>query len=590
MRRFWTVDIIITLVRIRQSQKLLLTLQPVKKDTMRHSPAKVDRLFETSWEVCNKVGGIYTVLSTKALTLQRLYKDKVIFIGPDVWSDENPSPYFVESARLLRPWRRGGHLPEGVSVRVGRWNIPGNPVAILVRFDGMYAVKNEVYGEMWRHFGVDSLHAYGDYDESCCFALAAAAVISSICEFYTLEGKNVIAHFDEWTTGMGLLWTKLHVPYVSTVFTTHATCIGRSICGNGKPLYSYLRGYNGDQMAQELNMQSKHSLEKAAAHNADSFTTVSEVTAAECGQLLEKLPDIVTPNGFENDFVPAGADFVVRRRAARARLLDIAEALTGHSFGDSTFIVATSGRCEYRNKGIDMYLDAVDRIRRDARVAGRDILALVLVPAWARGPRPDLSAAIANHADGPLAEPVITHWLNNPDSDPILGRIRQIGFNVNRDAHTLCIYVPCYLSGQDGIVGLSYYDTLIGLDATVFPSYYEPWGYTPLESIAFGVPTVTTSLSGFGQWILSNFGNGFGACGVRVVNRDDDNYNEATDSIVSALAELVNDDAGTRAAVSGAAVKASGQAAWSHFIRYYTEAYATALDNGYRRMSENKGK
>ena len=271
---------------------------------MKFDPVNLDMIFETSWEVCNKIGGIYTVLSTKAQTLQNLYKDKTIFIGPDVWTEDNPSPYFSEVPSLLKPWRDKALLPEGVSVRVGRWNIPGKPIVILVNFQGMYRLKDYYYGEMWARFGVDSLYAYGDYDEGCAFALAAGAVIESICSYKRMRHKNVLAHFDEWTTGMGLLYTKWKVPFVGTIFTTHATSIGRSICGNGKPLYDYLPGYNGDQMARELNIESKHSLEKAAAHAADCFTTVSDVTAAECEQLLDRRPDVVTPNGFPADWAP----------------------------------------------------------------------------------------------------------------------------------------------------------------------------------------------------------------------------------------------------------------------------------------------
>ncbi|MDE6459575.1 MAG: glycogen/starch synthase, partial [Paramuribaculum sp.] len=213
---------------------------------MDSSMVALDLLFETSWEVCNKIGGIYTVLSTKAKTLQKLYKDKVIFIGPDVWSDETPSPYFLESNSILEDWKAKAKLPKGVSVRTGRWDIPGKPIVILVKFDGMYDVKDQYYSEMWSRFGVDSLHAYGDYDESCTFSIAAGAVIESVCAFnkVTLKSKkNVIAHFDEWQTGMGLLYVKWKLPQVATIFTTHATSIGRSICGNGKPLYGYLDAY-----------------------------------------------------------------------------------------------------------------------------------------------------------------------------------------------------------------------------------------------------------------------------------------------------------------------------------------------------------
>ncbi len=146
---------------------------------MENTTMALDLLFETSWEVCNKIGGIYTVLSTKAKTLQKLYKDKVIFIGPDVWNAENPSPYFKESASLLKAWKADTGLPEGVSVRVGRWDVPGNPLVVLVKFDAMYAQNDALFGEMWNRYGVDSLHAYGDYGEACAFSHAAGLVIEA---------------------------------------------------------------------------------------------------------------------------------------------------------------------------------------------------------------------------------------------------------------------------------------------------------------------------------------------------------------------------------------------------------------------------
>ena len=179
---------------------------------MVNSESKLDLLFETSWEVCNKVGGIYAVLSTKAKTLQKLYKDKIVFIGPDLWSAENPSPYFKESKSLLKDWQKNAVFPDGMKVRVGRWDIPGKPIVILVDFKSLFTYKDILYAEMWNRFSVDSLHAYGDYDESCMFAYASALVIESIYRYEGLSGKNVIAHFDEWTTGMGLLYVKAHLP------------------------------------------------------------------------------------------------------------------------------------------------------------------------------------------------------------------------------------------------------------------------------------------------------------------------------------------------------------------------------------------
>ncbi|MDE7452018.1 MAG: glycosyltransferase, partial [Paramuribaculum sp.] len=409
--------------------------------------------------------------------------------------------------------------------------------------------------------------------------------IESVCLFYkatTKSKKNVIAHFDEWQTGMGLLYVKWKLPQVATIFTTHATSIGRSICGNGKPLYGYLNGYNGDVMARELNMEAKHSLEKAAAHAADCFTTVSDVTARECEQLLDLRPQVVTPNGFEKNFVPARSKFDDARAVARKKLIDVAEALTGRIFPENTMLVATSGRCEYRNKGIDVYLDAVASLGfSDIK---RPVVAFVMVPAWMKEPRPDLKEAVASEAKSGIADPVITHWLNNPGEDPIINRIHGIGFTNDKFSHTYVVYVPCYLNGTDGIFDSAYYDLLIGMDATVFPSYYEPWGYTPLESVAFGVPTVTTSLSGFGQWILSTTDNKFSSCGVNVIARGDDNYPQVVENISGALQLLNNAGDEEIAKISQAASKTASKAAWSYFITYYIEAFEVALASKNKRL------
>ncbi len=548
---------------------------------MNKATVKIDLLFETSWEVCNKIGGIYTVLSTKAKTLQKLHKDKTIFIGPDVWSEENPSPFFIESRTLLKEWKAQAQLPDGVTVRVGRWDIPGKPIVVLVKFDAMYSVKDSFYGDMWNWYGVDSLHAYGDYDEACAFSHAAGIVIESICRVQGTQGKNIIAHFDEWTTGMGLLYVKQVLPEIATIFTTHATSIGRSICGNNKPLYDYLKSYNGDQMAGELNMQSKHSLEKAAAHAADCFTTVSDITAIECEQLLDIRPHVVTPNGFEQNFVPSKTKFAGARNSARETLLNVASSLTGCKYPEDTFIVTTSGRCEYRNKGIDLFLDSL--VKLSEQKPSRKILAYVMVPAWAKEPREELVKSLSLKRKCRLDDPVITHWLNNMDCDSIISRIHGIGFANDKNSNITVIYVPCYLNGTDGVFNKSYYDLLIGMDATVFPSYYEPWGYTPLESVAFGVPTITTTLSGFGQWILSSFENDFNDCGVNVIARGDYNYGEVADGIANALYSLVISDEQTITKINKAAMNTASKASWSNFIDYYDDAFVLAIENALKR-------
>ena len=382
---------------------------------------KPDYIFESSWEVCNKVGGIYTVLSTRAKTLQAAHQDKMIFIGPSLWKREDgnyskeESPYFKEDASLFAEWQWEAKQ-NGLNVRVGRWTVPGEPIAILVDFVPFFEKKNEIYGWLWEHYQVDSLHAYGDYDEASMFSYAAALVVESFYNHYLDLSKKVIYHANEWMCGLGALYINNKLPQIGTVFTTHATSIGRSIAGNMKPLYDYLFAYNGDQMAGELNMQSKHSIEKQTALHVDCFTTVSDITAKECVELLDKPVDVVLPNGFDDSFVPKAAQFTKKRKAARKRLLDVANALLGDNLDENTLIVSTSGRYEFRNKGIDVFVEAMNRLLRDKDLK-KKVLAFIEVPGWVGEPRKDLQERLQKIQnspktpvfDTPLEVPQVTH-------------------------------------------------------------------------------------------------------------------------------------------------------------------------------------
>lgn len=548
----------------------------------------LDFIFETSWEVCNKVGGIYTVLSTRAKTLQEIMRDRIVFIGPDCFNGEE-NPYFFEDKALFNDWLAVAKH-DGVSLKIGRWNTPGTPIAFLVDFKASYADKNKFYGELWERYGVDSLHAYGDYDDSAMFSYATAKVVESFFRFYLCNCTNVIFHANEWQTGFAALALQHDVPEIATIFTTHATGIGRSIAGNNKPLYNYLQAYNGDQMADELNMQSKHSIEKQTAHYVDCFTTVSDITAVECKELLDKPVDAVLPNGFEDDFVPKAALFTKKRNAARKRLLRIAEALTGSKLDDNTLIVSTSGRYEFRNKGIDVFIEAINKLRRDEELQ-RDVVAFIEVPGWVARPRTDLQERLATNKtyDTALFLPLVTHELHNMDADCVLNMARHLGIaNAPTDKVKL-IFIPCYLNGDDGIVNMSYYDVVLGNDLCVYPSYYEPWGYTPLESIAFKVPCITTDLAGFGLWANQLKGK---FCeitdGVKVIHRTDNNYFEVTDSIKQTIKEYAAMDKKTVEKCRANAQKLSKKALWREFIQAYKTAYDIAIKNRDVRLRERE--
>ena len=545
-----------------------------------------DYIFESSWEVCNKVGGIYTVLSSRAKTLQDEMKDRIIFIGPDFWK-ESESPYFKEDMALFAEWQWVAK-EQGLKVRVGRWTVPGEPIAILVDFQPYFEQKNEIYGWLWENYQVDSLHAYGDYDEASMFSYAAALVVESFYNWLANPSLKVIYHANEWMCGLGALYINAHLPQIGTVFTTHATSIGRSIAGNQKPLYDYLFAYNGDQMAGELNMQSKHSIEKQTALHVDCFTTVSDITANECKELLDKPVDVVLPNGFDNSFVPKGAVFNSKRKAARKRLLDVANALLGEQLDDDTLIVSTSGRYEFRNKGIDVFVEAMNRLLRD-RDLKKNVLAFIEVPGWVGEPRKDLQERLqkGGQFDTPLEVPQVTHWLHNMSHDNVLSMMKYYDMHNRKDDHVKVIFLPCYLDGKDGIVNMSYYDVVLGNDLCVYPSYYEPWGYTPLEAVAFKVPCITTDLAGFGLWANTEFGGRYGEImdGVKVIHRTDYNYSEVADAIKDTVADFSAMSQKEIDACRKAADTLSKKALWSQFIKYYHEAYDIALRKAEERMA-----
>lgn len=504
--------------------------------------------------------------------------DRIMFIGPDFGGDIQ-ALYFDENVDLFADWRQAA-ANEGLNVRIGRWRVPGEPLAVLVDFKMYFQKKDEIYTWLWEHYQVDSLHAYGDYDEASMFSYAAGLVVESFYNFNLKDTDHVIYHGNEWMTGLGLLYINNKLPQVATIFTTHATSIGRSIAGNMKPLYDYLFAYNGDQMACELNMQSKHSVEKQTAWNVDCFTTVSDITANECKELLDKPVDVVLPNGFDNSFVPSASTFARKRKKARQRLLAVASALLGEQMGDDTLIVSTSGRYEFRNKGVDVYIEAMNRLLRD-KVLNKKVVAFIEVPGWVGEPRRDLLERLDSgmEYDTPLEVPQVTHWLHEMSHDRVLDMLKYYDMHNRREDNVKVIFLPCYLDGHDGILNMTYYDIVLGNDLCIYPSYYEPWGYTPLEAIAFKVPCITTDLSGFGLWANSQKGTYSELIdGVKVIHRTDYNYSEVADNIKDTVAEFSNY---TETQVRKARANAdalSKKALWTEFIKYYFEAYAIALE------------
>ena len=540
-----------------------------------------DYLFEVSWEVCNKVGGIHTVVATKALTLAGKLGDNYILVGPDLQHENGVNPEFDEDPNLFRAWRQQVYN-DGIRIRVGRWKVNGSPIVLLVDFTSLIPGKDDILKHIWEDYHVDSISGQWDYIEPVLFGVAAGKVIASFVEHNCPATDKVAAHFHEWMTAAGGLYLRKYSPYVATLFTTHATVMGRCLAGNSLPLYNDLTKFNADELARQFNVVAKHSIEKAAAANHDAFLTVSDITANECRCLLDCEVNGVTPNGFENDFVWTGKEYETKRKEARKAMISVAEACLGTKFSGDPLIVGTSGRYEFRNKGLDVFMESLKQLA-ESKDLKRELLVYITVPAANNGARTDLQRHIADPKNNPI-DPTqykhSTHYLAYQWGDQIVNSMKD-SVLAQDDSKVKVIFVPTYLNQNDGIFNKNYYELLVGMDLTIYPSYYEPWGYTPLESVAFSVPTLTTNLAGFGKWVSKLPEHD----GVEIVARDDYNFNEAVAEITDAVKRFIKLTPAKVKAVRESALRISKTALWKSLIEHYYDAYSDAIENSIARTN-----
>ena len=531
-------------------------------------------LFETSWEVCNMVGGIYTVLSTKANAVRQLLGDNYITVGPDVVKEAHETLYFVEDNELFPEWRERA-LAQGLKFRIGRWKIESSPIAILVDYTTLYQTKNDILAHLWEQYELDSIRGQWDYIEPVLFGYAAGQVIESFVNYNLPQTSNIVAHFHEWMSGSGVLYLKEHCPQIATAFTTHATYLGRAISGNGMPLYENLKSYLPSVMAMQFNIVSQQSMEQKAAKNADAFTTVSDITALECEQFLYRKPDVVTMNGIDHPLRKDAEAFAERRKTSREKILHIAETLCGEPIDRNCLMVINSGRYEFRNKGVDLFIEALRRLNEDKNLS-RTVVAVIAVPGNIAGPSKDLqhrldgTNAIMGHTDFPA-----THHIFEYENDAILNTLRNYGLQNDHNDKVKVMFVPAYLNGNDGIFNLTYSEFLSAFDFSVFPSYYEPWGYTPLESVALGIPTLTTDVSGFGKFVLQEC---VGNEAVIVVPRQQGDINKVIEKIVSAVRGFLTFTDKGMAKVSESAMEVAEKLLWKDLIVSYQKAWDVALE------------
>lgn len=533
-----------------------------------------DYLFETSWEVCNMVGGIYTVISTKAEEIKQLLDDHYITIGPDVVKEAHETMYFIEDTALFPEWREKVSEQLGVKVRIGRWKISAKPIAILIDYTSMYSIKNEILAHLWEKYQLDSIQGQWDYIEPVVFGYAAGKVIEHFVEWNVGQDNNVVAQFHEWMTGAGVLYIKEHCPYISTVFTTHATYLGRAVSGNGLPLYRELGSYNWQNMASRFNIVSQQSMEMKSAQNADVFTTVSDITAQECEQFLLRKPDFITINGINSDFDKNCKDVRPYVSTSRQRIFEIIDALCGKEVSRDSMLLINSGRYEFHNKGIDLYIKMLAKLNHDTNLI-RDIVAVIAVPGNIAGPSKDLmhrlnkEVEIKGHTDYPC-----THYIHDYQWDMVLNALRDNGLQNNEGDRVKVMFIPAYLNGNDGVFNIKYNEFLYGFDLSVFPSYYEPWGYTPLESVAHGIPTITMDVSGFGKYIQ---GKKIDNEAVTVIHREDGNDNSVVDEMTKVVLKMASHSEKENAEISKKALEIASSLTWKDLIVNYLDAYDLAV-------------
>lgn len=530
-------------------------------------------LFEVSWEVCNKVGGIYTVISSKAGETVKVYGENYYLLGPDLKTNTEFEETDEDDWQRIREATAIKEIP----CRFGRWKIPGNPKVILVNFSKKYN-KDQLLYRLWEDFGVDSIAGGWDYIEPVMFSHAAGEVIETIYNLYGRPaGLPAVAQFHEWMCGAGLLALKKRAPEIGTVFTTHATILGRALAGSGVDIYSQMDRISPQKEASAHHITPKYSMETISAREADCFTTVSEITATEARNILGRNPDIVTPNGLDLENIP---DFAANRETAlkyKGRLLEAARRFLRKDLGVNTRIIMISGRYEFTNKGIDVFLNTLGRLDK-ALPPGSSLLVFLFVLGGHNELIPALQSDFASADQGVN---IATHRLHYESSDPILFTANKVGLRNTQENKVQLIFNPAYLDGHDGLINMHYYEALAGCDLGVFPSYYEPWGYTPLESAAYAVPTITTDQAGFGLWVKGEFPK---AKGVQLLRRKGQTLQRIEENLFLLLNNFVNWPEEELARQREGARQIASKANWQDFYRAYLDAHNLAARRAKERV------
>jgi len=590
--------------------------------------AQADMLYEVSWEVCNKVGGIYTVVKSKVELMQENYENYTL-VGP----------FFADKAKLETQQTVPPEgikkvfdrlAKEGIVCYYGKWLVKGEPSVILVNSQGFYAKKDDIKKWLWESYQIDTLFSNWDFEEPMIWAYAVGKMLEYIAEEY--QNEKIVAHLHEWLAGIALLHLKDVQSRISTVFTTHATMLGRSLAGQGYDLYSVLDSINPDEEAHKMNVQDKYLTEKACATKTDVFTTVSEITSIEAEKILGRKADVLVLNGLDIQKFPNFEECSIKHKQQREV---IREFISYFFFPYYTFDVSQTviffivGRYEFKNKGIDIFIKALGRLNERLKHEGspKTVVSFFWIPTGVNGIKtelleaedkyeqikeyvqrdiPTLKSRLINSilVDSEVTKDTLfdkefliearkhrmqfakqgspllsTHYLFNEKEDPTIKAFIEEGLHNSEEDVVKVINYPVYLDGNDNLLGLKYYDAIQGSHFGIFPSYYEPWGYTPLESAALGVPALTTDLAGFGRFIKAKQQEiQAEKGGIYVLDRYGKNDDEAVSNFTDILYEFVQLRRKDRVEQKMLAKELCEYADWKKLIQNYIRAHNLALE------------
>jgi len=598
--------------------------------------------FETAWEVANKVGGIYTVIRSKTGVSVQELGDQYVLLGP---YKEQHARTEVEEEEFssAHPLGQAIHKQRerGYKVVSGRWLVEGNPQVILFDIGSASYRLNDFKQELYDKGGIGIPHGDVEVNDTVIFGFMVAQFLADFrheSEDFTDCPPRIVAHFHEWMAGTGLIISRLWKLDLATVFTTHATQLGRHLCAGDTDFYNRLEQFDCDMEAGKRQIYHRYCLERAAAHLSHIFTTVSEITGIEAEHLIKRKPDIITPNGLN-----VKRDLHEFQNLHAKSKESINEFVRGHFYGhfdfdlDNTLYLFTAGRYEFTNKGADIFIESLARLNHLLNSTGSDItvIAFLIFPTKTnsfnveslkghaitkglkdtidcvqkdigkrlyeqclRGTIPEpsqlltrddltkLKRSIFAAQSSPLP-PITTHNVCDEPNDPVLNAFRRCHlFNDSHD-RVKVVFHPEFLSSTNPLFGLDYQEFVRGCHLGVFPSYYEPWGYTPAECTIMGIPSITTNLSGFGCFMEEHVTDPQ-SYGIYVCDRRNIGIEESVQQLARFMHDFTKLNRRQRIIQRNRTERLSDLLDWKNLGIYYRQARMLALQRVFPDVSSEE--